>query len=85
MEISIGKARRGQLSDPLPGQAYVGRPAGAVVLVRSAALPCRGDPLRSNLAGRAAARLNGVDFIQIRELPNTAPAALMGSGRWRWP
>jgi hypothetical protein len=27
MEISIGKARRGQLSDPLPGQAYVGRPS----------------------------------------------------------
>ena len=27
MEITIGKARRGQLSDPLPGQAYVGRPS----------------------------------------------------------
>ena len=26
MEITIGKARRG-LSDPLPGQAYVGRPS----------------------------------------------------------
>ena len=26
MKISIGKARRGQLSDLLPGQAYVGRP-----------------------------------------------------------
>jgi Domain of unknown function (DUF4326) len=29
MEITIGKARRGRLSDPLPGQAYVGpRPLG---------------------------------------------------------
>ena len=27
MEITIGKVRRGQLSDPLPGQAYVGRPS----------------------------------------------------------
>ena len=27
MEITIGKARRGQLSDPLPGQAYVGLPS----------------------------------------------------------
>ena len=27
MEITIGKARGGQLSDPLPGQAYVGRPS----------------------------------------------------------
>ena len=27
MEITIGKAQRGQLSDPLPGQAYVGRPS----------------------------------------------------------
>jgi hypothetical protein len=27
MEITIGKARCGQLSDPLPGQAYVGRPS----------------------------------------------------------
>ena len=27
MEITIGKARRGQLSDALPGQAYVGRPS----------------------------------------------------------
>lgn len=26
MEITIGKARRGRLSDPLPGQVYVGRP-----------------------------------------------------------
>jgi len=27
MEITIGKARRGQPSDALPGQAYVGRPS----------------------------------------------------------
>jgi hypothetical protein len=27
MEITIGKARCWQLSDPLPGQAYVGRPS----------------------------------------------------------
>jgi hypothetical protein len=27
MEISIGRARHGQLSDPMPGQAYVGRPS----------------------------------------------------------
>ncbi len=27
MEITIGKARRAQLSDPLPGQVYVGRPS----------------------------------------------------------
>ena len=27
MQITIGKARRGQLSGPLPGQAYVGRPS----------------------------------------------------------
>ena len=26
MEITIGKAKRGRLSDALPGQAYVGRP-----------------------------------------------------------
>jgi hypothetical protein len=26
MEITIGKAKRGRLSDPLPGQVYVGRP-----------------------------------------------------------
>jgi hypothetical protein len=27
MDITIGKARRGQLCDPLSGQAYVGRPS----------------------------------------------------------
>lgn len=27
MEITIGKARRSRLSDPLPGQVYVGRPS----------------------------------------------------------
>ena len=27
MEITIGKGRRGRLSDPLPGQVYVGRPS----------------------------------------------------------
>ena len=27
MEITIGKARCGPLSDPLPSQAYVGRPS----------------------------------------------------------
>jgi hypothetical protein len=27
MDITIGKARRDRLSDPFPGQAYVGRPS----------------------------------------------------------
>jgi IMP cyclohydrolase len=38
MEITIGKARHGQHTDPLPGQVYVGRPSRSAIPSSSAAM-----------------------------------------------
>jgi hypothetical protein len=77
MEISIGKARRGQLSDPLPGQAYVGRPSPL------------GNPFQLGLDGSRAeviaryrlwlwARIQDPGSIQRRELERLLVRAQAG-------
>ncbi|MGL6133370.1 MAG: DUF4326 domain-containing protein [Prochlorococcaceae cyanobacterium] len=77
MEISIGKARRGQLSGSLPGQAYVGRPSPL------------GNPFQPGRDGSRAeviaryrlwlwARMQDPSSIQHRELEQLQGRALAG-------
>jgi hypothetical protein len=77
MDITIGKARRGQLSDPLPGQAYVGRPSPL------------GNPFQLGRAGSRAeviaryrrwlwARLQEPGSIERRELAQLLGRAQAG-------
>ncbi len=80
MEITIGKAQRGRLSDPLPGQAYVGRPSPL------------GNPFQLGRDGSRAeviaryrlwlwAQLQQPGSIQHRELQRLLVQALGQGGR----